>query len=132
MVRDVPHLNARSVAHASQIAVMHLEVSTFAAVGVLKDFGHVRRQKDGLMTSLEAYQQLIQRYRQARLLDSIGSLVGWDERTYMPPKGSAHRAEQMALLAKMTHEQLTAPALGELLDAVERAPQQAAPDSIEA
>src|SRR5262245_9281486 len=84
------------------------------------------------MTPSEAYQQLVQRYRQARLLESIGGLVGWDERTYMPPKGSAHRAEQMALLAKLTHEQLTAPALGELLDIAEQTPQQSAPDSGEA
>src|SRR5262245_7229668 len=78
------------------------------------------------MTPSDAYQQLVDRFRQARMLDSIGSLVGWDERTYMPAKGSAHRAEQMALLAKLTHDQLTAPALGELLDTAERTAKPAA------
>jgi carboxypeptidase Taq len=67
----------------------------------------------------QAYDDLIRRVKEARLLESCSSLLGWDERTYMPPAGSAHRAEQMALLARLTHEMLTAPALGELLGAVE-------------
>src|SRR5262249_7607621 len=43
-------------------------------------------------------------------------------RTYMPRQGSAHRAEQMALLARMCHEMLTAPEIGELLGEVESSP----------
>ena len=39
------------------------------------------------MTPPEAYQRLIKLYREARLLESIGSLLGWDERTYMPAEG---------------------------------------------
>src|SRR5687767_5282701 len=84
------------------------------------------------MTPAQAYEKLIHRYRAARLLESVGSLIGWDERTYMPLKGSAHRAEQMALLAKLVHEQVSAPALGELLDAVERSPLTAIAESDEA
>jgi carboxypeptidase Taq len=37
----------------------------------------------------------------------------------MPRLGSAHRAEQVALLARMTHEMLTAPEVGELLEKVD-------------
>ena len=66
-----------------------------------------------------AYDELILRFKETRLLDSIGSVLGWDERTYMPPKGGAHRAEQMALLARLGHEHLTSPRLGELLGQVE-------------
>jgi carboxypeptidase Taq len=84
------------------------------------------------MTMHEAYPDLIHRYREIRLLDSIGSLVGWDERTYMPPRGSAHRAEQMALLAKVGHERLTAPALGDLLSRVERSELTRDPEAPEA
>ena len=47
------------------------------------------------MTPQAAYDELIQRFKETRLLDSIGSVLGWDERTYLPPKGGAHRAEQM-------------------------------------
>jgi carboxypeptidase Taq len=68
---------------------------------------------------MEAYGELLRRVREANLLGSCGSVLGWDERTHMPPKGSAHRAEQMALLASMTHQMLTNPAVGELLTSVE-------------
>src|SRR5512136_2059303 len=81
-----------------------------------------------IMKPRDAYDQLIHRFRDARLLESISGLVGWDERTYMPPKGSAFRSEQMALLAKLMHEQLTAPALGELLSAVEHSSLVGTPD----
>jgi carboxypeptidase Taq len=71
------------------------------------------------MDSQHAYTELLRRVRDAAVLGSCASLLGWDERTYMPRKGSAHRAEQMALLARLTHEMTTAPAVGELLAAVE-------------
>ena len=62
-----------------------------------------------------AYGELIDRFKETRLLDSIGALVGWDQHTYMPPKGANHRAEQMGYLAKLGHEKLTSPRIGELL-----------------
>ena len=71
-------------------------------------------------TAEQAYADLLRRVKEARLLESCGSVLGWDERTYMPREGSAHRAEQIALLARMTHEMLTAPDIGELLAAVEQ------------
>ncbi len=71
------------------------------------------------MDTTQAYTELIRRVREARLLGSCAELLGWDERTYMPPRGSTHRSEQMALLARLTHELATAPQLGELLAAVE-------------
>jgi carboxypeptidase Taq len=67
----------------------------------------------------QAYTELTHRVRDCKLLDSCASLLGWDERTYMPREGSAHRAEQMALLARLTHEMFTDPRLGELLAEVE-------------
>src|SRR3954452_10523065 len=73
-------------------------------------------------TPEQAYAELIHRVKEARLLESCGSVLGWDERTYMPRKGSAHRAEQIALLARMTHEMLTAPEVGRLLAEVEGSP----------
>jgi carboxypeptidase Taq len=71
----------------------------------------------------QAYGELIQRVKEHALLGSCASVLAWDERTYMPHDGSAHRAEQMALLARMTHEMLTAPRIGELLDEVKDHPQ---------
>ena len=66
----------------------------------------------------KSYQDLISRFKEFSLLSSCASLLGWDERTYMPHNGSAHRAEQMALLARLTHEQVTDPEIGRLLGEV--------------
>jgi carboxypeptidase Taq len=65
------------------------------------------------------YADLIQRVRRSSLLESCASVLGWDERTYMPRQGSSHRGEQMALLARLRHEMITDPGLGELLARVE-------------
>jgi carboxypeptidase Taq len=73
------------------------------------------------MDRQRAYEDLLRRVKEAHLLGSCGAVLGWDERTYMPRQGSAHRADQMALLARLTHEMLTAPIIGELLGAVEGA-----------
>src|SRR5271165_979197 len=77
----------------------------------------------------QAYAELIHRVKDHALLSSCGSVLGWDERTYMPHAGSAHRAEQMALLARMAHEMLTAPQIGDLLAAAADHPQVKQPDS---
>jgi carboxypeptidase Taq len=68
----------------------------------------------------QAYTELIRRIKDYSLLGSCASVLGWDERTYMPHQGSAHRAEQMALLARLTHEMLTAPEIGARLSEVEQ------------
>src|SRR5437016_10553805 len=70
-------------------------------------------------TAEQAYQELLRRVREYHLLASCSSVLGWDERTYLPQQGSAHRAEQMALLARLTHQMLTAPEIGHLLMEVE-------------
>lgn len=71
------------------------------------------------MTPEQAYERLIRRAREWGTLASCAGLLGWDERTYMPARGADHRAEQIALLARLTHEQLTAPETGELLAALD-------------
>jgi len=71
------------------------------------------------MDKQQPYQELLHRVREARILASCGDVLHWDEQTYMPAAGSAHRAEQMALLARLGHEMATAPAIGELLGQVE-------------
>jgi carboxypeptidase Taq len=74
------------------------------------------------MDHKQAYTELLRRVREGALLESCVNLLGWDERTYMPRQGSAHRAEQIALLARLAHEALTHPAIGELLATVEGSP----------
>src|SRR5438105_4087029 len=80
----------------------------------------------------KAYDELIRRCKEATVLRSCADVLNWDERTYMPPAGSAHRAEQMALLARLGHEMATAPVIGELLAEVERSPLVRDADSLEA
>jgi carboxypeptidase Taq len=67
-----------------------------------------------------AYEELIRRWKESSILGSCGGVLGWDERTYMPRNGSAHRAEQMALVARLCHEMITSPKIEELLSALER------------
>jgi carboxypeptidase Taq len=68
---------------------------------------------------MDPYPELIRRFKETRLLDSVGAMVSWDQHTYMPPAGAGHRAEQMGFLAKLGHQMLTDPKTGELLAAVE-------------
>lgn len=63
----------------------------------------------------EAYAELIGRMRELALLESCGSLLHWDQQTYMPPKGAGHRAEQFGTLAGLVHRQFVAPEVGDLL-----------------
>jgi carboxypeptidase Taq len=84
------------------------------------------------MTAEQAYQQLIGRIKDCGILASCAEALGWDERTYMPHRGSAHRAEQMALLARLTHEGLSAPQIGELLATIEVSPLVRDADSVPA
>src|SRR5262249_30713079 len=93
----------------------------FSRAGVINWLQRINALGETLMDAKNAYSELIYRVKEARLLDSVGNVLGWDERTYMPPQGASHRAEQMALVARLTHEQLTAPRVGELLAAVESA-----------
>src|SRR6266481_1805710 len=81
------------------------------------------------MTADSAYFELIRRIRDAGVLASCAGLLGWDERTYMPRAGAAHRGEQMALLARLGHEMLTDPRVGDLLVAVEGSDLVHEPDS---
>lgn len=68
---------------------------------------------------MTTYQKLCQRERERATLASAGSLLGWDERTYLPPKGQAFRGDQLALIAKLCHEQLINKQTGDLLEQAE-------------
>ena len=71
------------------------------------------------MNANVAYAELVRRAREQALLDSCADLLEWDEETYMPSGAVAHRSEQRALLAGLSHERATDPWLGELLGEVE-------------
>ncbi len=77
----------------------------------------------------EDYEQLISRSRELAVLSSCSALLHWDEQTYIPRGGSAHRAEQMAYLAGLHHERATNPRFAELLDIVGASDLVADPES---
>lgn len=49
-------------------------------------------------------------------LNKVSWVLGWDQRTMMPVKGAAVRAEQLATLNKIAHEKFTSDEIGRLLD----------------
>ncbi len=63
-----------------------------------------------------AFKQLVEHSRETALLNSIESLLGWDERTMLPTAAGDYRAGQMTLLAGIVHRRRTDPRLGEWLD----------------
>jgi carboxypeptidase Taq len=61
------------------------------------------------------YSLLVERLKELAVLRSCSALLSWDEQTNLPPQGAEHRANQLALLAGLSHDRATAPELGELL-----------------
>lgn len=51
-------------------------------------------------------------------LNKIQGVLSWDQRTMMPAKGGAARAEQLATLSRVIYEKSTSSELGKLLDAL--------------
>ncbi len=70
------------------------------------------------MNAKQGYDELIKTSREIGLLESIGSLLSWDEQALLPPKATAFRADQVSLIARMHHEQFTAPRIDELLNQI--------------
>jgi carboxypeptidase Taq len=62
------------------------------------------------------FDKLCAHARETALLQSVAELLGWDERTKMPPAAGAYRAEQMTYLSSLTHRRHTDPQLGDWLD----------------
>src|SRR5271166_2877762 len=50
---------------------------------------------------------------------SGGSVLTWDEATYMPKGGTVARGRQSSLLRRLAHERFVDPALGRLIDRLE-------------
>ena len=70
----------------------------------------------------KTYQQLCRYASETALLASTESILGWDERTMMPPAAAEYRAEQMTLLAGIVHARRTDPRLGEWLGELAASP----------
>lgn len=64
----------------------------------------------------QAFDSLCQHARETALLNSAVETLAWDERTMLPERGGAYRAEQMTNLAGLVHRRRTDPRVGEWLD----------------
>jgi carboxypeptidase Taq len=78
------------------------------------------------------FDELLRRLGEIADLEHIGSLLGWDEETKMPPLGAPARAEQRATLARIRHELATAPELGALLEELAELEESSERESFEA
>jgi carboxypeptidase Taq len=69
-----------------------------------------------------AYNDLIAIICEADLINGTSSILGWDQETMMPSRGVEYRSKQLAQLARLQHEVVTDPKVGELLEACESDP----------
>ncbi|MEK6644586.1 MAG: carboxypeptidase M32 [Planctomycetota bacterium] len=65
------------------------------------------------------YNSFIALVKESNTLGSVESLLDWDSETYMPEQGLTARAEQLSLLAALSHQKRTDPRVGELLGKLE-------------
>lgn len=70
-------------------------------------------------TTTTAYEQLLDHIKQASLLGSSASILGWDQETLMPSGGLNHRTRQLSQLAGLVHKMNTDSRIGDWLDACE-------------
>jgi carboxypeptidase Taq len=64
----------------------------------------------------DALQELKKIDREVYLIKHAQAVLGWDQETYLPPKGIDERSEQLALLQGLAHERTVSETAGELLD----------------
>jgi carboxypeptidase Taq len=78
------------------------------------------------MTNTGISKALYETYRKHmhKLADvrSALALMQWDQETYMPPKGSGFRAQQVSTLSEIAHELATDEKLGNMLESMLNAP----------
>ena len=61
------------------------------------------------------YLKLKEHFKNAKVIESCAELIGWDERTNMPPQGADLRALQNSALSKLHHDLVTDSWLGDAL-----------------
>ncbi|MCI0478111.1 MAG: carboxypeptidase M32, partial [Anaerolineales bacterium] len=64
----------------------------------------------------EKLDELKKRFAVVNDLQRAAAVLGWDQQTYMPPRGASARAEQLATLQKLAHEHFIADENGALLN----------------
>lgn len=73
------------------------------------------------MTTEAAWTELCGLVREIEALEGAQGLLEWDHQTMMPKNAAAGRGHQVAALAKVVHERITHPRIGQLLDVLDAA-----------
>jgi carboxypeptidase Taq len=69
--------------------------------------------------TMTAYDELIALQYEANLLGGTAAVLSWDQEVMMPQRGVAYRSKQLSQIARLQHERLTDPRIGELIAACE-------------
>jgi carboxypeptidase Taq len=80
----------------------------------------------------DALERLKERLAEVTDLGKVARLLSWDQQTMMPLAGTAHRADQMATVQRLTHELFTDPAVGSMLEELRPLEESLDPDSDDA
>ncbi|OPY28408.1 MAG: Carboxypeptidase Taq (M32) metallopeptidase [Methanocella sp. PtaU1.Bin125] len=72
------------------------------------------------MATSSEYRELLELIKEINTLEQVGSLLDWDQQTYMPPGAFRMRGEQNALIAGLIHERLTSDRMGKLIRALKK------------
>jgi carboxypeptidase Taq len=64
--------------------------------------------------------ELKSRLQEVYDLGSATAALSWDQATYMPPGGAASRGRQLSVLASLAQQKFTDPAIGRLLDELQK------------
>src|SRR5258708_9117908 len=77
------------------------------------------------MDSAPVYSALVKKLKRTHTLGTVSGLLGWDEQVNLPPDSADQRAEQMALLAELSHAAATDVEIGRGLSKLEKESQGA-------
>ncbi|HOD67129.1 MAG TPA: carboxypeptidase M32 [candidate division Zixibacteria bacterium] len=75
--------------------------------------------KEDLMSAQAVYDELTRKLREMALLSSAGSVLHWDQQTYMPPEAAQFRADQLGTISGLVHRMFTDPKIGDMIGTVE-------------
>ncbi|MCF7688303.1 MAG: carboxypeptidase M32 [Cephaloticoccus sp.] len=73
------------------------------------------------MSTDTVYSELLTHLNRIHRIDSVASLLGWDEQVNLPADSADLRAEQNAVMAELAHEAAGNPRVGELLKELAKA-----------
>ncbi len=72
-----------------------------------------------MKTKNKDLQTLLNTYREIRVLNEVGSVLGWDQNTYMPPGAASGRADQVELLQSLITDRWNDPELLSCLEGID-------------